>query len=53
MALTGTGMNAAYHIRRAAQHDVVLLPAVELAAAQLFLDRLDETGLTPMMVENT
>lgn len=46
-------MDAAYHIRLAAQRDVDLLPAVELAAARLFLDRLDETGLTPAMVENT
>jgi len=46
-------MNAAYHIRPATQNDAALLPAVELAAARLFLDRLDETGLTPAMVENT
>lgn len=46
-------MDAAYHVRLAAQRDVELLPAVEMAAARLYLDRLDETGLTPAMLENT
>ena len=46
-------MNAAYHIRLAVPHDVELLPAIELAAAGLFLDRLDALGLTAEMLENT
>lgn len=45
-------MDTAYHIRLATPHDVALLPAIELAAARLFLDRLDELGLTPAMLEN-
>lgn len=46
-------MNTAYHIRLATLHDVELLPAVEMAAARLFLDRLDALGLTAEMLENT
>lgn len=44
-------MDVAYTIRRAVPHDAALLPAIELAAARLFLDRADELGLTPAMLE--
>lgn len=45
-------MDADYHIRLATPRDVELLPAVELAAARLFLDRLDALGLTSEMLQN-
>ena len=44
-------MDVAYTIRRAVPRDAALLPAIELAAARLFLDRADELGLTPAMLE--
>jgi GNAT superfamily N-acetyltransferase len=46
-------MDAAYHIRLAAQRDVERLPAIELAAARLFLDRLDALELTSEMLQST
>jgi GNAT superfamily N-acetyltransferase len=46
-------MDTAYHIRLATPHDVAPLPAIELAAARLFLDRLDALDLTPALLENT
>lgn len=46
-------MDAGYHVRPAAAKDVALLPAIELAAARLFLDRLNALGLTPEMLERT
>jgi GNAT superfamily N-acetyltransferase len=46
-------MDTGYHVRPAAAKDVALLPAIELAAARLFLDRLNALGLTPEMLEST
>jgi len=46
-------MDAGYHVRPAAAKDVALLPAIEFAAARLFLDRLNALGLTPEMLEST
>lgn len=43
----------AYAIRLAEPRDVALLPAIELAAAHLFLDHLDALGLAPALLENT
>lgn len=44
-------MSGGYHIRPAARNDVVLLPAVELAAARLYLSQLTVTGLTPEILD--
>lgn len=44
-------MDVAYTIRHAVPRDAALLPAIELAAARLFLDRADGLGLTPAMLE--
>jgi len=43
-------MDVAYTIRHAVPRDAALLPAIELAAAHLFLDRADGLGLMPAMV---
>lgn len=46
-------MDTGYQVRPAAAKDVALLPAIELAAARLFLERLTALRLTQGMLEST